>query len=147
MSRRRQFDWDEARRLRSEGLSYVEIGRRLRVSQKSIRLACDDEARRKDNELHAKWQRSGACPDCGAQTTRVAGGRSLRCVPCSSLRQRTSVRETTLRCARCHEWKPDEGFPRNRAQSASRRGRHRLCRSCQTVVKREWRRRRARVAA
>lgn len=47
MGRPRSFDYDEARRLHALGLSYVEIGNRLGVSDTSVARACDAGYRRR----------------------------------------------------------------------------------------------------
>ena len=45
VARPRSFDYDEALRLRDQGLSYAEIGARLGVSDTAARNACDPRAR------------------------------------------------------------------------------------------------------
>ena len=47
MAPRRKLDWEEARRLRREGLTYAEIGRHFELSEDAVRYACDEEARAK----------------------------------------------------------------------------------------------------
>lgn len=136
----RKFDWDEAKRLREEGLTYEEIGRRLGVSAVAAHYACDPAAYAASNERAATWQRQGICPDCGAQTTRHSATVSSRCRKCYSLAKASSVRPTELRCVSCREWLPDPEFPRHR-RNVARRGRHRQCRECNTVAKRAWRQR------
>lgn len=137
MPRPRAFDWDEARRLQAEGLTYTAIAKRLGVRYQSVRRACDEAVR----ERIAAYQRTGVCPDCGTQTTRYAGGVSSRCPRCAGKRAATTVRPDTLQCLRCREWKPDSAFPRNRGGALVRRGRHDSCRVCGTVIRREYRER------
>lgn len=90
MSRRvyvRRFDWDEARRLRSEGMSYPKIADMFGVTPEAVRYACDDEARAKMNAYSTEWKRGGKCVDCGAQCTR----NHARCASCRALAQASSV--------------------------------------------------------
>jgi DNA-directed RNA polymerase subunit RPC12/RpoP len=136
VSRARKFDWDEARRLHAEGLTYVEIGRRLGVTDMAIRFACDPEARTRANAYHDAWQRSGQCPDCGAQTTRRAGGVYARCRDCAS-RARVKVIDGTAYCPTCDTWKPLDQFSRSGRSPA--RGVHKECRPCDSARRRRWR--------
>jgi hypothetical protein len=132
-----RFDWKKARRLRAEGLSYVAIASRLGVSEAAVYRICKEGARERANARSAAWVRNGICPFCGAQATR-AGGQSL-CRDCDNKRRATSVRETELRCVTCHEWKPDDAFPFNRAGKKLHRGRHSSCRACLTVLRADYR--------
>lgn len=141
MAAPRRFDHDEARRLRAEGMTYVAIAALMGVTDRTVRLICDPVQRAKSVARNTAWQRSARCPDCGAQTTRHYVGGDHRCRVCDSLRQATSVRPNALRCFACHEWKPDEGFPKNRGGRVSRRGRHNFCRVCSTRVRQEYRER------
>jgi predicted Zn-ribbon and HTH transcriptional regulator len=135
----RKFDWDEAARLYETGLTYEEIAEALGVSSSAVWLALNPEARARGDARKWQWQREARCPDCGAQTTRTHIGADSRCKRCAALARATSVRATELRCMTCREWKPDEEFPSNRAATKVRRGRHRQCRICQTVARRDHR--------
>lgn len=140
MGRSRSFDWDEARRLRMAGWTYTSIGEHLGVSLQSVRMACDDGARERQRQrMHENdYWRTGSCIDCGAPVTKYRPG--SRCRSCDTKNKATTVRDDTLLCTRCDRWLPDADFPQ-KSTSPSRRGRHHLCRSCQTVEKREYRER------
>ena len=135
----RKFDWEEAQRRHEDGESYTSLALDYGVSKAAVRLACDDEARRKMAEHSAIWQRSGSCPDCGAQTTHRSEG-DARCRSCHAKTRAISVRDLELQCITCREWKPDQDFARNVAEPA-RRGRHTQCRGCSTISRREHRQR------
>ena len=137
MSRPRKFDWNEARRLRAQGLTYAEIGRRLGVSDYAIKYACSDATARQAISGRSN-HRGLTCADCGREVT---GSIRRRCLRCAGLAQATSVRPDELHCHRCSEWKPDGMFPHDAGTRLARRGRHRVCRACQAGVKREWRER------
>lgn len=136
-----RFDWEEAKRLRLEGLSWSRIGKRLGVSATAVQRVCDSKTYEQMMQAAAKWQQGGICPDCGKQTTLRAGGVALRCTPCASKLRATSVRETTLHCSSCGKWKPDAAFAFNRAGRKVRRGRHNNCRPCNTIIRRDYRKR------
>ena len=122
------------------GLTYKEIGVRLGVSLQSVRMACDDEARGRQYRTlsdRAYW-RTGACVDCGTPVNRFRPG--SRCRDCNAKNMTFTVRDDTLLCTRCGRWLPDDAFPHNKT-AKERRGRHSLCRPCQTERKREWRQR------
>lgn len=137
----RKFDYDEAARLRAEGLTYQAIAERFGVTAMAVYWAVNEEARERAIARNTEWQRSGTCPDCGGPSTRHSITKSLRCKACFDRTQATSVHEDELRCFRCREWKPDEAFPRNRSGRKLRRGRHNFCRACSTVVRQEYRER------
>lgn len=137
----RKFDWNKARELRASGMTYAAIGRVLGVTDRAVRLACDDNARARQALITRKWQRGGVCEDCGTQISRNATNPAKRCVRCAGLAAAVNVRESELRCVTCREWKPDDMFPRSRAGAVSHRGRHDQCRACQTVARREYRNR------
>lgn len=137
----RKFDWDEARRLRSQGWTLVEIARKFGVSPRAVGYAVNDEILARMRAYHAEYQRGGTCVDCGAEISHNASRPVSRCVRCSAIRLGTSARDGELFCFRCKEWKPDDAFPRSRSEKFARRERHTLCRSCQTEAKREYRKR------
>lgn len=136
----RKFDWDEARRLRSEGMTYQDIAERFGVSDMAVYLACNEDARTAQNQRSSGWQKSGICPVCGGRASRNAATGQHRCRSCASKAAATSVRETTLLCKKCRQWKPDVDFHLKRS-NAHRRERHCYCRSCTTIEKRRWRER------
>ena len=138
----RRFDWDEAVRLRSEGLTCAEIGARLGVSGMAVYRVVVPGARERMNARAAAWKMSGACPDCGTEgVSRQALDKPHRCVECAHKAQATSVRDGEQLCWHCKTWKPDADFPRNRAARVSWRGRHHSCRVCQTTLKAAFRNR------
>jgi hypothetical protein len=106
----------------------------------AVYYAVNDEARTKQNEFNKRWQRSGKCPDCGAQTTRHNAVKDRRCHHCASIAQATTVRDGELRCVTCKEWKPDDQFSSDKRKIA-RRYRHRQCRACSTKARRDYRHR------
>jgi hypothetical protein len=87
----------------------------------------------------AVFQRNYHAVPCANGCGKMVWGRFLPGTMCRRCRA-TSVRDTELECGRCREWKPDDGFQRNR-QEKMRRGRHRLCRVCSTITRREYRQR------
>jgi hypothetical protein len=92
MGRPRAFDWDEAKRLRAQGLTYREIGERLGVSGQSVMCACDAAVRRRhraqSRTLHESYRdpcrggcgvlvsyrglkpSTGYCKECWAERVR-----------------------------------------------------------------------------
>jgi len=143
MSVARKFDWDEAKRLRSEGWTYVRIAAVMGVTDTAVIRACDDRQRAASKARVAAFQRSGVCVDCGGQCSRNATDLLNqkfhgRCRRCADVKQATSVRRLELQCQTCREWKPDRDFVSNKTLG-HRRGRSQSCRSCQTVLKRAYR--------
>lgn len=147
MAPQRKFDWAEAQRLRRQGWTYTRIAERLGVSYQAVRFACDARARNMAALLNFERQRQGTCCDCGTQISSNAAKPAKRCWQCASLHRATSVRETTLRCVSCGEWRPDNDFPYSRSARPVWRGRHSVCRACQTIVKRAYRARLKQKAA
>lgn len=136
----RKFDWDEAKRLHEDGMSYNAIAARFGVSQTAIWRVVTPGAREKSNARIAAWQKTGVCSDCGGKATRRHAQADSLCMKCSARRSRTSVRDDALWCSGCQQWKPDDDFPKDRAE-AHRRDRHVYCRPCNTRTRREWRHR------
>ena len=136
----RTFDYQEANRLHATGLSYADIARRFSVSVTAVRRAVNPALRQAMGDRQREWQRGGICIDCGDPVSKTSKQQQRRCRTCSARAQATTVRKGELRCVSCGEWKPDEEFPNSR-ECKARRGRHRACRACATVKKREWRQR------
>lgn len=134
----RKFDWDEARRRHAAGEPLKWIARDIGVSVAAVWRVVDERHRARMNARASAFQviGTGTCVDCGGGCTRYR----VRCPRCAAIARATTVRETELQCTRCREWKSDDAFPHNRAGSRARRGRHDACRSCQTTIKREYRR-------
>ncbi len=137
----RTFDYDEAARLRSEGLTYSEIGERFGVTDAAIQRAVNPKRRAEMLARTAAFQRSGICPDCGGQASRNGLNLQHRCRSCASKLAATSVMPRSLRCAVCRVFKLDDDFPRHRRRQ-HRRGRHTVCRACQAAVRQQSRERR-----
>lgn len=139
----RKFDWDEARRLCAEGLSYDQIGARLGVSGTAVYRVVVPGIRERMNAASVAWTRGGTCPDCGKiGVSRTRLDKSRRCVDCAHKKMVTSVRDGELLCFGCREWKPDHDFPRNRGKRARvRRDRHNFCRGCQAPMRQRSRER------
>ena len=138
----RRFDWDEARRLRGEGMAFTQIAERMGVSPAAIYRVVVPGARERINASAASWVMGGICSACGKTgVSRTARDKSRRCVECARKKQATSVREGELLCFGCREWKPDGEFPANR-QARARRSRHGFCRGCQAWMRQRSRERR-----
>ena len=138
---RRKFDYEEARRRYAAGESQKALAAEYGVSIARMCQVLNPEVGRRDDERRREWGRNSVCPDCGARATRKRKSEQHRCRECHSRRMATTVRPDELRCITCKEWKPDDEFPSNRAISPHRRGRHSQCRSCQTIARRDHRRR------
>jgi hypothetical protein len=144
----RKFDHDFARELRAEGMTYQQLADHFSVSVTALEIVFNAKIRTRNRAGTARRNRELREPclgGCGALVWRHgAQGRARTgyCPACSGLRRATTVRETTLRCSLCGEWKPDEAFPLQRAAKA-RRARAGDCRSCQTIRRREHRKRQA----
>lgn len=139
----RKFDWDEAKRLYDEEqIPMTWLAAKYRVSVSGIRRIVKPGER----ERMAIYQREaaigkGRCEACGAATNRVAQQHGSRfCKNCANKRMQTSVRETTLQCGVCKQWKPDDQFARtSQAMFAHRRGHRRDCRVCSTLIRKRYR--------
>jgi hypothetical protein len=138
----RKFDWNEAKRRYAAGESLYLIASELGVSHQAVRRVVVPGKMEEQAAYSRTLKGAGRCDDCGGPTH--AGSRyrgSTRCRDCASLALATSVRENELMCFGCKEWKPDEEFPLNKADSKARRWRHSFCRGCQTIARREYRNR------
>lgn len=138
----RKFDWDEAARLRAEGLSYAAIGRRLGVSASAVRLALNPDENARIAARASAWQANGICPDCGGPATRKKGTRTHprngRCRPCAA-RVRAKVQDGHAYCPTCDTWKPRADF--RPVASRPARGVHSECRDCDRARRRAHRER------
>lgn len=138
----RKFDHDEARARYQAGERISDLAKAYGVSTTAVARVVDERVAQRMAEAHERFRLSGRCDVCGGQMSghsRSTGSR--RCRRCAALAQATSVRNTMLLCMTCRVWKPDEDFPRNRAERIARRGRHTQCRACATVSRREYRNR------
>lgn len=141
--RPRSFDYDECRALYATGdWTQPELMERFGVSSHAIQYALNPTARAYSKRKQLSYRLP--CPECGALVTKPFGEKKATftglCVSCLGKLRSTAVRSDSLHCARCDEWKPDSAFPRNRSEKAHR-GRHRVCRSCNTAMRREYRER------
>lgn len=139
----RKFDWEEARRLRAEGVPTREIAKRFGVTYNAVFRVVSPGRMEREAAYKRRWEATGRCDDCGGpmnQASRSPARGSRRCVSCASTLRRTSVTADMLQCVTCREWKPDADFPLNRGLPA-RRDRHRQCRACCTAARRDYRNR------
>lgn len=132
----RKFDWDEARRLRAQGLSYGEIGRRLGVSATAIQRVCDAAYHARDRARLAAQARRGICVDCGAPASHNYSRPVARCKPCADAR-RPKVKDGQAYCPTCKTWKPLSDF--SPSKQKTNRGVHGECKSCQAARRQAWR--------
>lgn len=142
--RPRSIDYDEVRRLHTGGASVAELAERFGVSAHPIRCAVNEGFRLRQNAKRKRLSEQKRRPclgGCGTLVWMHQHGRSGLCIRCLALATATTVREDTLRCSRCHEWKPDEAFPR-RSRTVARRGRASLCTPCGTIERQALRERR-----
>jgi len=78
------------------------------------------------------------CPDCGKKIHRS----SSCCVDCFRKRKaEATVRPTTLKCCKCHKWKPDKEFHLRKEGSPTRRNRRGECKDCAKKRRQSYRRR------
>jgi len=136
----RKFDHEEARARYAAGESSAALAREYGVTTTAVwTVVAEKGAKWRDS---TRFKGAGRCERCGAPTnalSRYTSG-SLLCKSCAYDDAATSVRPGELRCIICREWKPDEDFP-HRHVDLRRRGRHEACRRCNTVLRREHRRR------
>lgn len=144
MPQPRKFDHDKAREMRADGLTYTRIAAEFDVSVNAVRRVVDPKAREKMAQATAARIRARREPckgGCGRLVwlhgTRKQTG-SGYCRRCHGIHRAETVRPTTLLCARCGEWKPDEDFF-VRSDAVARRGRSSECRPCSTITRRAHR--------
>ena len=139
----RKFDWDEAKRLRKEGMPLARIGALLGVSYAAIDRVTNPVRYAQMRHSNDVYQCSGTCVDCGATISRNGTKPVARCRPCQARNLTTTVRDETLRCFRCGEWKPDDAFTLSTSrQYEHRRRRIAMCRTCDTRARQAYRLRR-----
>lgn len=145
MSRKRTFDWAAAAQLRTEGMTYEQIGRALGVSSMAVWFALNDDGRKRAAKASVLWILNGACPQCGDRATRKSKAKQSLCRRCSDDRQReAALQERTndlgqVHCARCDEHRSIGFFRLNRWGHPFIH-----CRDCESALRQE---RRLRVAA
>jgi hypothetical protein len=137
--RPRTIDYEAVTRMRESGLSIAECARRLGISDYAVRYASDPEFRARTARTNSErryW--AVPCPGCGnASACRHREG--ALCRTCRAKETTTTVREDTLLCSTCGEWKPDDQFSPQSAR-ITRRGRGHACNPCEAIRKREARR-------
>lgn len=134
MTRPRTFDYEEARRLRSTGLSYESIGQLLGVSDYSARMACNPGARER-KRLQKRVTQTSRCVGCGAICSfNVYVQDEPRCWACAC-EAKAKVRDGKAFCPTCGRWKLLKEFSPSSVRPY--RGVHNECRPCQTVRRRE----------
>lgn len=137
MGRPRLVDYDEVRRLYATGeWTQKQLAERFGVSVMPIQRAVNPRAVAYQRQ-YLKDHRVSCASGCGA-LVYTNGQRTLLCRACFAKTQRTAIREDSLKCHGCKEWKPDAEFPHSRPMLA-RRGRHNFCRACCTAQRREYR--------
>lgn len=140
----RAFDHDEAKVLRAAGWSYAKLADHFGVSVGAVRRVCDPRVRQRMDQQAAAFiekQRQPCLGGCGALVWmhQKNAGRSGLCPTCMAIQKAAAgVREDTLRCSKCREWKPDDEF--GRQTRPTRRGRRNRCRVCETADRRALRR-------
>jgi len=143
----REFDHDEARRLRAEDpkrWSYRALAEHFDVSYTAVQRLFNAHAEERLNRHTLRWARRRRRPclgGCGTLVwahTKNRTGYCLRCIGAQFAA--ANVREAELRCTRCGEWKPDDQFYRRRSNHA-RRGRATHCKPCSAIDRREHRHR------
>jgi hypothetical protein len=136
-----KYSWARIRKLHELGHPNREIAKRLGCDATTVRRVLSDKAivryRRHQQQNPRSNYIGNTCADCGKPITGQEH-HTHRCQDCFGASCRTTIRDDELRCRRCGEWKPDDGFPMNRYET-SRRGRHRACRPCNTITRRETR--------
>lgn len=144
MGRLRVFDHEEALRRHAAGESVAALATEYGVTPQAIYyvIALTDPMRR-DGYLsyNRKWQRDRYRKPCVRGCGRLAWhqrGSEGVCRRCRNAERATTVRATELLCTRCGEWKVDDDFP-GAANNVGRRGRHSLCRVCQTKARQDYR--------
>jgi hypothetical protein len=150
MPQPRRFDRDEMVRMVGLGVPKAALARLWGVSPSAI----DQAWARHHNTpraatlraYHRDYQRAqyeagayGNCIDCDDAVWKGDGKTRLRCRACAIKKRAFTVRDDTLLCGKCKEWKPDEDFSFSRHKG--RRGRSSLCRPCSTIERREYRHR------
>lgn len=136
MSPPRTFDYDEARRLRADGMTWRALGLHFGVSSQAVMRACRDDVRERVDAAANRRAMSGTCVVCGKTGVTRAGHGKGRCVDCAA-KAATKVRDGEAYCPACTQWKPLDAF----TQSAQHkhRGVHGECRACDTKRRRAYR--------
>lgn len=143
----RRFDHDECAALYQTGeWTQAALAAKYDVTEGAIYQALavrDPEWRKKRNDRSRKWQRGRyrrpCLRGCGRTAWHGAHGTGV-CHRCTMAEKATTVAADRLLCTTCGEWKPDDAFPSQKS-AVARRGRHGICRGCQTAVRQAYRER------
>jgi hypothetical protein len=146
---RRGFDHDEARVLHNMGWSYNRIAKHMGVSFSAVRRVLNENAREyidAKNKERIRAQRQPCLGGCGTLVWRhgaqgrARSGYCPRCFPAAKYAD--DVAEHALRCRECDEFLADEQFRlRSDQPKHYRRGRHSVCRECESAMRDEYRQR------
>lgn len=136
-----KFDWEEARRMYAAGITRRRIAELLGVSKAAVDRVCNTKNLVRSR---AYSQARGVVHNPTLRTLCECGRRQrwngAPCRLCYAESRITTVRDNTLYCSRCQEWKPDAEFSTNRSHP-HRRHRCDWCCECDAAAKREYRRR------
>lgn len=145
MAQPQRFDRQNLLARKDDGQTNRQIARTYGVTESAIRSALallDPAERARLNERSRQWQAAYYRRPCLAGCGRLAWHGPVKhsglCRNCSAARRATSVRPDELQCGECRQWKPDDQFP-HRHRGVARRGRHSVCRPCQTIARRRTR--------
>jgi len=130
----RRFDWEQARARYQAGETMTAIAASYGVTREAVRRVVDAAYYARERARLAARQKTGQCVDCG----RPIKPRSTRCLVCSGVARRTTVRPDTLLCSMCGAWKPDSAFSHD-AGNPARRNRRWLCKTCDAQVRSRYR--------
>lgn len=131
----RKFDHDEARVRHAAGESIRSLARNYGVSEAAVGRVVNPGTNARMRLISRANIMSGTCERCGVQGITKT---SRWCRTCWALEKNESVRPGELLCSRCSTWKLDDEFYRNRMERF-RRGRHRLCKTCNNKARRDYR--------
>ena len=141
----RAFDHEAAQRLRAAGWTYPRLAEHFGVSETAVMRVCDPKQRERLDGNANRWiynQRKPCEGGCGKLVFAHQETRTGYCARCLAERRGLeNVREDTLRCTKCGEWKPDDDFYKATKGSYARRGRKHMCRACEAKARREFRNR------
>lgn len=138
----RKFDWDEARRLRAQGMTYTAIGAQFGVTPSAVVFACDGRALAMSKAAKAAYQQQhgnlsmyDTCA-CGERKAK----RAKRCAKCFAATRATQIDERgNLWCSTCKRYRGPGCFPTDFGLMETRKGRGRQCTECGTKAKRAYR--------
>lgn len=135
----RKFDHEDALRRKEAGETVASLAREYGVSESAVWAAISPRTKACNLRAAAARRERGRCERCGGW--KHGGTPAKLCASCAMDDRATGVREHELHCFSCGEWKPDAEFPYNKGGQQRRRGRHSQCRVCQTIARRDHRRR------